>query len=299
MDGTSVVKDLMDGVRQSAMLANVTLSMWSGEKSDKKAMEEVKNRNNAKGDVGRLVKKLLAGADDQLKDVRSAFTAIRMEHYAMTLPWVSDPTAERQRGARLLPVVFYDDYLKRLATARYAAVQQLDAFITIYPDLVARARTNLGGLADLVYPSPDEVRQAFGIKVDLEPIPEAAGFHGLPQQTIDRLGMLLNKKHQAMVSCASQAMWTAVRDRVGHMGETLGDPEARFKVSTIEHVKDLLTYLPGWNLTGDDRVTEIVADIEALMRGVTPEILRSDAAVRASVASQAKSVIEKLQGWGV
>lgn len=300
MDGSNIVsQDIMDGVRQSALLADVSLSMWSGERSDKNLLKKIKTDAGASGDIGRMVKYLLAGADQELKDVKSAFTAVRTEHYAMTLPWVSDPHAERQRGPRLLPNALYDEYLKRLATARHAAVQALDHFISVYPARVLTARTNLAALADAVYPGAEEVRAAFGIKVELEPIPEGAGFKGLPQQTIQRLTVLLNRKHQAMAAGAAQALWAAVHDRVGHMSEILADPDARFKASTVERVRELLTLLPGWNLMGDERVTEVVEDLRNIMDGVDSTILRDNQTVRSNVASRSQQVIDKLRAWQV
>lgn len=301
MDGTTNITsvDVIQAVRESVMLADISISMWNAEKSDRGAMEDLKRQNNATGDVGRVVKNMLAGADLQFKELRSAFTAVRTSHYAMTLPWVSDPHAERQRGPRLLPHMLFDRYLDTLAKQRRAANAKLDAFCAEYPNYVAAAKANLGGLADAMYPSADEVRANFRIHFDFEPLPAGASFKGLPQDTIDRLAKALHGKQQRMVDQATAAMWGEVRDRVGHIVNRLGDPETRFKSSTIDGVRELVTLLPGWNLVGSPEVGEITEDIKRMLEGVDPKVLRDNQQVRSDVAAQAQAVVDKMNSWNL
>lgn len=291
--------DLSEAVRETAMLASVTIHQWGAERSDASLMEKIKADAGAVGNVGRTVKNLLAGADGALKDTKSAFAAVRAVHYAITLPWVSDPHAERQRGPRLLPTLLWDKYMTEIGKARRTAYAARDAFISDYPALVERAKANLGTMADSVYPSASEVEAAFKISVDLEPIPAGAHFRGLPQQMIEKLGQSLQRKQEAMISAAQAAMWSEVRDRVGHVVARLGDPANRFKSSTIESVRELITLLPGWNVTCDERVAGIAQDLDEMLAGIRAEDLRDDARTRTTVVGQAQAVVDKLSQWGL
>ncbi len=291
--------DVIQAVRESAMLADVTISVWGAERTDRRATDELKASNNATGEVGRFVKNLLAGCDDKLKATRSAYAAVRTLHYQLTLPWVSDPHAQRQSGPRLLPHLLFERYMKEMSAQKRAATLALDQFIAEYPDLVNRARTNLGGLADATYPSCDEVRSYFRIGFDFEPIPAGASFKGLPSHTLERLAKGLQAKQTRMIEAAQAAMWEAVRDRVSHLASRLADPEAKFKSSTVEHVRDLITLLPGWAVTGDARAAEIVRDIDDMLTGVRVEELRDDQRVRTTVVTQAQAVADKLSKWGL
>lgn len=291
--------DLSEAVRNTAMLADVTISMWGAERTDAAAMAEVKANAGAVGNVGKVVKNLLAGADGTLKEVRSAFQAVRTTHYGLTLPWVSDPHAERQRGPRLLPTMLWDQYTTAIAAGRSNAYRVRDDFVAEYPDLIEKAKANLGTLADANYPDPDEVRAQFRIAIDWEPIPSGASFKGLPDAMLKKLGESLHRKQQRMIESATAAMWEEVRERVQHITERLGDPEARFKATTVEGVRELVTLLPGWNVAGDPRAMEIAQDISRMLSGVDAKALRDNVHARRDVAEQAAGVVGKLSQWGL
>jgi hypothetical protein len=300
MDGSTITNtDMIQAVREAALLADVTISVWSGERSDRKLMDQLKQQNGATGNVGRVVKNMLAGADSKLEAVRSAYNALRTKHYAITLPWVSDPHAARQRGPRLLPHLLFSNYLGELGMLKRAAEALLDDFLAEYPSLIVQARANLGGMADTNYPSVDEVRAAFRIHIDFEPIPAGTNFKGLPEHVIERLSVNMQARQQRMVNQATEAMWGEAKERIGHIVERLSDPEKTFKESTVEQVRELVTLLPGWNVAGSPQVAEVVQDIKTMLDGVTTKEIRKSGTVRQDVASQAKAVADKLAGWGL
>lgn len=299
----TVVGDIMDGVRQSAMLADVTISMWNAERTDKarrRKLEQDEGVIVVPGSKATTVKKnMLYGADKELEDARSAFTSIRTLHYSMTLPWVSNPQAQRQDGARLLPIMIHDDYLTAIATRRYQATVKLDEFVAVYPQRVQEAVRNLGGLGDSIYPTADAVKVLFNARVDLEPIPNGAQFQGLPEETIERYALRLEQKQKIMLGEAQRTMWERVHNRVGHLADVLANPDSRFHETTVGHVRDLVGCLPGWNLTGDQRVDETVAGIKNLLADFDlKEVKKSDAA-RKQAAQQAQTVVDKLKAWGL
>ncbi len=231
--------------------------------------------------------------------MRSAYAQVRSLHYQYTLPWVSDPHAERQRGPRLLPHLLFDKYLAALSKQKRVASQLLDELIVELPTHIAQAKANLGSLADATYPSEDEIRASFRVHFDFEPLPAGAAFKGLPEHTIERLANALQQKQNRMIQAATKAMWDETKERVSHIVERLGDPENRFKASTIENVRELITLLPGWNLTGDTAVQEVVEDLEKMLAGVDAKQLRDDLHSRSDVADKAKAVVDKLARWGV
>ena len=73
--------------------------------------------------MGRAIKNLLAGADEPLKAVHAAFAAVRARYYAFTLPWVSDPHAERQHGPRLLPNALLDQFVTDISAPLRPAIR--------------------------------------------------------------------------------------------------------------------------------------------------------------------------------
>lgn len=292
-------EDINTAVRSTAMLADVTISMWGAERTDRDVMEKIKSDAGATGNVGRMMKNLLAGADGLHKECKGAFAAVRTRHYGLTLPWVADPHATRATGPRLLPNMLFERYLGEMSTARRAANQALDVFLDDYPDAINRARANLGALADVTYPDDVEVRAQFKVAFDFEPIPAGQSFKGLPEHFLDKLSSGLRRKQDRMIAAASEAMWREVRERVGHMMERLAQPDAMFKANTVENVRELLTLLPAWNVMGSANIDEIVADISDMLVGIDVKDLRKDQRVRGDVARQAAGVVDKLTSWGL
>jgi hypothetical protein len=293
--------DLTDAVREMALLADLTISLWSGERTDRALSEKIKSDAGAVGNTGRYLKNLLAGCDTELKAVRGAYAAARTLHYQLTLPWVSQAGgSDRQVGPRLLPNALFMRYLDEMGKLKNAAEAKRDAFVADYPDLVLRAQSNLAGMARPEdYPSPEGVRDAFRLVFDFLPIPAAASFVGLPDAMLDRLGAQLTRRQTRAMATAQQAMWERVRDAVGHLVDRLADPETVFKSSSIEAVRELVTLLPGWNCAGDPKVTTVVDHINDMLHGIDAAELRKDTRLRAVVASQAGQLASKLEQWRI
>lgn len=291
--------DVAQAVRESALLADVTISIWSAERSDKTLMDKLKSDAHAVGNVGRVIKNMLAGADGRLKDVKSAYEAVRLIHYKFTLPWVADPHAAKQTGPRLLPLKLFDDYMSALSDQKRKATALLETFLGEYPTLIEQARGNLGDLADATYPTADAVRGSFRIALDFNPIPLGKDFSGLDNHALERLSKNLQIKQKHMLAAAQADMWARVRDRVERLVGRLSDPEAKFHASTVENLRELIGVLPAFDIAGDPRVNEIVEDIGKMLDGVDAEKLRQDGSLRTDTARRGREVAEKLNSWGL
>src|SRR3546814_6721692 len=75
----------MSVLSQKAMLSHVRLSAWSARRIDRKATEEINEKNNAANDAGRYNKLLVDSK--ALAGIQSAISAARAFHYSRTLPW--------------------------------------------------------------------------------------------------------------------------------------------------------------------------------------------------------------------
>ena len=287
-------EDIGQALRNTAMLADVTIGTWSAERSDRKIMDKVKADAGATGNVGRAIKNMLAGADGLLKDAQSAFNAIRSVHYSMTLPWVSDPHAQRKLGPRMLPTALFDAYADKMGKQGRLATDALEAFMSDYQDAILRAKANLAALADATYPTGAEVRAQFHYSFDFIPMPAGNDFKGLPDSTLAALSQFLGQKQQIMVDTARRAMMDEIRDRVGHLAGRLSDEKATFRASTVEAVRELATLLPAWNLKGEQEVDEITASIDRMLSGTSADTLRTNKAHRIDVQAQAQAIVDRI-----
>lgn len=298
-------EDLTEAVRACALLADLTVGIWAGEATDRGLMEKIKVDAGAVGNTGRVIKNLMAGCENHLKEVRAAYQCARQVHYDLTLPWVSNPTASRIQGPRLLPNLLFTKYLTDMSELKREAIRALRKFLDVYPDLIVRAQANLGGMAKPEdYPTVDQVEARFKLSFDFAPIPAATAFQGLPEGMLERLGNQLHKRQEAAVGLAQAAMWERVKETVGHLIERLegvnedGTPKV-FKVNSIDNVRELIVLLPGFNCAGDPRVTTVVEDIEHMLEGVNAKSLRNNQGVRSDVVNKAQAINDKLAKWGL
>jgi hypothetical protein len=292
---TSISRDdITDAVRNTALLADLSISMWSAERTDAKVSTDVRVQANAIGNTGRYVKNRLAGADGSFKACRGAYAAARLAHYGLTLPWGTNG------GARLLPNLLFQRYLSTMSDLKREAKAKRDLFVLDYPDLVTQAIANLGGLANPAdYPSAEEVRDAFKLEFDFIPIPTTAGFAGLPDAVLEKLGDALQARQLRAVEASQAAMWERVRESVGHLADRLVDGDGRLHKSAVEAVRELITLLPGFDFSGDPRVHDVVTEIQGMLTGVDVEDIRKHDATRQDVLDRAKAITSKLDGWGL
>jgi hypothetical protein len=293
-------EDLTESVRACALLADLTVSTWQAEVTDRKISNKVKEDAGAIGNTGKFIKNLLAGCDKELKDLRNAYTGARQIHKDLTLPWISNPAADHQKGPRLLPNLLFDRYLTEMSKAKREATRLLAGFVDQYPDLIVRAQANLADMAEVTdYPAVDAIANKFKLSFDFTPIPAATAFQGLPEGMLERLGSQLHARQMGAVQAAQASMWERVRETVGHLIERLEDPDKIFKVNTIESVRELVTLLPGFNTTNDPRVAPVVTAIENMLLGVDPKQLRDNQDTRADVVKQAQAINDQLASWGL
>ena len=291
--------DIIEAVRATSLLADVTLHMWGAERNDPAIILKAKEDAGAVGNVGRAVKNLLAGADVEYKATRTAYSAVRVQHHALTLPWVSDVHATRAIGPRLLPTALWDRYITAMQTARSNALQALENFIAVYPDRIKQAQDNLRSLASAdEYPDPDQVRSAFRVSFDFNPVPSGASFKGLPEGTLAKLDAQLRTRQQVMVQSANDALWDEVKTRLGRF-TTVVSSDIQLRQPTVSSVTELADLLPGWNIAQDARVIEVEQDIRRMFDGLDAAKLREDEVRRADVSGQAQAVMDKLASWGL
>ena len=97
MDNFSVSK-----LSSSALIVNLSMSVWTGRKLDQRVSEEVDQQNSTKTRAGNYNKNLLAGSG-KLEEINKVASAIRTWHYTVTQPWGDN-------GDRVLNMASFIDY---------------------------------------------------------------------------------------------------------------------------------------------------------------------------------------------
>ncbi len=155
-------------LQTQAMLVTLSVSCWTGRVQDKKVSAEVEQTHGAI-DAGRYNKLLV---DKAHMDPLVQFAGkVRQYHYKMTLPWLDN-------GARLLPSALFLEYSTEIRKLKADYERVVDAFIQLYdPNLIQAARQRLGTMYDPEdYPPGADLRDKFGITVDIVPVPDGQDF---------------------------------------------------------------------------------------------------------------------------
>ena len=271
-----------------AMLVELTIRQWAARKHDKRVSHEVDQGHGAKN-AGRYNKQLIA--KNALEPISQRASAIRLFHYAYTLPWGNN-------GQRLLPAVRFMEYRSKLIQHRNEFNRLVDTFMDSYPQLVCDARTRLGSLYDPTeYPPADDVRLSFGVEFDIFPVPTAGDFR--VEVANEERAELIAQIEQATTerqNNATRACYVRVRDVLQRMKNQCIEGKTRITNSLVEDTRDLVGMLDDLNISGDPELTRVSSEIKRDLL-IDAEDLRRHTPTRKAVGDRASELLDSIT-WG-
>jgi len=156
-------------ISSSALLVELNISVWPASKLDREITDKVNSDAGAVKGASQTKKNLFAGTSLR-KDISDFAARVRLYHNRHTLPWAD-------KGERMLPTALFLDYKQTINGYERTFEMMCDNFFIEYPRLVAEAPTALKGLYKAEdYPEIEEVKQKFGFKRTVKPVPEAGDF---------------------------------------------------------------------------------------------------------------------------
>ena len=268
-----------------AMLVELTIRQWTARKHDKKVSREVDQGHGAKN-AGRYNKQLIA--KDALEPIAKKASAIRLFHYARTLPWGNN-------GQRLLPAKFFLDYRNELVKHRDEFNRLVDTFMASYPQLVSDARTRLGSLYDPnEYPPATDVRLSFGVEFDIFPVPTAGDFRvDVANEERSEIAAQIEAATQERQANATKACYIRVRDVLQRMKQQCVAGKTRITDSLIEDTRDLTDMLDDLNIGDDPELTRIASEIRKDLL-VDADDLRRSPKTRQAVGDRAAELLDSM-----
>lgn len=210
-----------------------------------------------------------------------------------SLPYV-DP------GVRLIrreAVPNFDVYMTTVQSELTDVVAELRRH---YGEMVEQARTRLGNLFD---PGdyPPNLNELFGIEWDY-PATEAPNYllqvsPHLYQVECERV----KQRFDDAVRLAEQAFAEELSQLVSHLAERLsggdsGTPKV-FRDSAVANLLEFFDRFGQLNIRSDAALDRLVSDAGEVVRGVVPQDLRDQSALRQHVQSELVRVEASLEGW--
>lgn len=280
-------------ITSNCMLVNVHMGKWGGFKKDKAVGEEVSRQKGAARDAVKVNKQLLP--EDAMGDIIKAYGKVKANFYNLTLPW-------KDNGDRVLTRKMYAQFIEQheALAAEYNSAADTFAF-DMYPPLRAAAEFRMGMLFNVNdYPSPADLRRKFFVHMDIDPIPEAGDFRVvMDQDQVDVIQKQIEDAMQQRMNLALGDVWSRLARTLGHFQASLADEEKTFRDSTVENLKELVTILPGLNVTNDKHLSRIHKELVAAIGGVEAKDLRGPKNLgnRAGVASEAQRIMDDMAGF--
>ena len=274
----------MKSIRETAMLVHLTISSWTGKAADRKVTKQIHEQHHAAKDSGIYIKKLID--EKRLNKVNKFTSALRKQHYEQTLPW--DNT-----GRRLLPSANYFEYMTAMKKIQYGFETEVESLIKDYHRLIEDAKINLNGMFNSDdYPSEFELRDKYGVKLNVYPIEDSDDFRvKISESEVAEIRANIESSVKENLARATQSIFERVKEVLVAMFEKLAVQDAVFRDSLITNIKNLVELMPKLNVTDDPRIAALCEDMKSLL--FEPDALRDNPNVRAKTALSSMALMKK------
>ena len=271
-----------------AVLVQLNISQWTARKYDKRVTQEVSDKHNTVGDVGRYNKALLPD-NDLLKRIQKKSTAIRTEYYANTLGWgVTD-------GIQLLPSANYMDFMEQFREHRAEWQELVDEFISQYMQLKDNAERTLGDMYnESDYPEEHELRSKFAMDMTVLPVPSDDFRVEIGSDEMERIADEVRSQVEGAYQSSIKEIWQRLYDKVEAMNKKLSDPKAVFRNTLTENLSDVCDLLTRMNINDDPDLESIRQQVDSELTRNHPDALRNDPIKRREVADKSKDIMSKM-----
>jgi hypothetical protein len=277
-------------ISKHCMIINIQVGTWLAHKRDKDATRKAVRSAKAADDALSVNKHLVPKED--MKDISAASSAARTHFYEKTLPW-------KDNGDRLLVRSFYEKFIERHAELRAEFDAAADKFVkTKYPAIRDKAQFRMGETFNANdYPTPREVRSKFYIKLDIDAITDASDFRvGLSKEQLASVRKEITGAMEERITRALGGVWDRLEDTLGHFTERMKS-DAKFKIATIDNLRELVDELPALNFTGNAELKKIGDRIKAKLFEFDAKELREDPKARKRVAKEAADIMDDMAGF--
>ena len=287
----------------SAVLVSVDVNVWSATKQDRVISDEVTTLKNADASAGRFVKNLLAD------DIHHK----KVSNYRQTIyNWLKRSTFRWNNSQDLLPVANLEKFKVEFAEHEMEYYRLLDNFLLNYQSIVSDMAFKQGDMfSQDDYPSVDEVRNKFGIRLYVAEVPS----HDWRCSISDDIASDLKLQYESQ---AEQIITGIVNDQVARITEvmesishccgviekqdgTTGEviiKKRKIYDTTIEKAKELCDTFKKFKPIDNEissKLSEVVVKLENALNGVDTKSIRESDAVRDKVKSEVDDILSKFK----
>ena len=275
-------------LQQTCMMIQLSISIWTARKLDKKATAEVAANHQTAISVGRYNKRLLPADAPSYEKLKRIAGEIRAVYYANSLPWNDGAGARIISSANFLS---FAEKIRPLLSQFEAAKKE---FVADYPTLRENAKAGLNGLYN-PHEYPDHIESKFS--VSLHQFPITTNVDDFRVHLSENEISLMQQSMSESVANAMKDAWSQLHTALHAMHERLSQPEAIFRDSLFGNLKELVEILPALNLTNDPALTEATDRIKNNILSFNPEQARTERSTRKTIADEADRISKAMSGF--
>ena len=287
----------------SAVLVSVDVNVWSATKQDRVISDEVTTLKNADASAGRFVKNLLAD------DIHHK----KVSNYRQTIyNWLKRSTFRWNNSQDLLPVANLEKFKVEFAEHEMEYYRLLDNFLLNYQSIVSDMAFKQGDMfSQDDYPSVDEVRNKFGIKLYVAEVPSHDWRCSISNDITSDLKLQYESQAEQIITGIVNdqvARITEVMESISHccgviekQDGTTGEviiKKRKIYDTTIEKAKELCDTFKKFKPIDNEissKLSEVVVKLENALNGVDTKSIRESDAVRDKVKSEVDDILSKFK----
>jgi hypothetical protein len=202
----------------------------------------------------------------------------------------------------MLPTALFMEYKQTMNGYERTFQSLCDNFFDEYPRLVSEAPTALQGLFKAEdYPEIEEVKQKFGFKRTVKPVPEAGDFRlDIPAEDLEEMRSTFIDQQDKKLADAMREPWERLHKTLVGMSEKLTDVEGddgkkRYHDTLITNPLELCELLTKLNVTNDPKLEEARRQVELTMLGANIESIKEDAHTRNELKSKVDNILKRFE----
>lgn len=280
-------------IAASAVLVELNISVWPASKVDREMTDQVNISASAVHNASQTKKNLFAGTSMR-KDIEKFASRVRLFHNLNTLPWAD-------KGERLLPTKLFMDYKQAMDAHARTFEIMCDNFFIAYPTLVQQAHHNLGSMYKASdYPDIEEVREKFGFRRAVNPIPSAGDFRiDVSAEAMWDIKEEYTRKFDERLADAMKAPWERLHKILTDTSAKLTDEEGevdskkRYHETLITNAQELCGLLTKLNITNDPKLETARKELELTMLGADIDSIKESSVVRSDIKNKVDSILKK------
>jgi hypothetical protein len=279
-------------ISSSAVLVELNISVWPASKIDREITNKVNMDAGAVHGASQTKKNLFAGTSLRA-DIEKFAARVRLYHNQHTLPWAD-------KGERMLPTALFMEYKQTMNGYERTFQSLCDNFFDEYPRLVGEAPTALQGLYKAEdYPDLEQVKQKFGFRRSVKPVPEAGDFRlDIPTQDLDEMRLEFEQQSESKLAEAMRMPWERLHKLLVDTSKKLedtGEDKKRYHDSLLSNPLELCELLTKLNVTNDPKLEEARRQVELALIGESIEEVKDSPLAREKLKSKVDAILGKFE----